>query len=170
MTELAIERPRTRGLRMLLEAAVVVVFLLLIWNNYTLRRQQTGAAAGPPPARGFVPKDFISTIPTIALDGTRTTLDLRQSRSVVALVDPRCESCKELIATLRPRPGLHVLSIAPLPETRAMATKAGLTASTRVLGEPPPARNAAQFLIYPQLFIVDRGKVVRTCATIGECG
>jgi hypothetical protein len=170
MTELAIERPRTRSFRMLLEIAVVVVFALLIWNNYTLRRQQAAAAAGPPPARGFVPKDFIASVPTIALDGTRGTLDLRQSRSVVALVDPRCESCKELIATLRPQPNLHVLSVAPLAETRTMATQSGLTAVTRILGEPLPARTAAQFHIYPQVFVVDRGKIVRTCATLAECG
>jgi hypothetical protein len=170
MTELVTERPRTRGLRMVLEAAVVVVFVLLIWNNYTLRRQQARSAAGAAaPARGFVPKDVIETIPTVALDGTRGTLDLRPSRSVVAVVDPRCESCKELIATLRPQPDLHVLSVAPPAETRAMAEQAGLTAVTRTLGEPLPAKAAAQLRNYPQVFVVDRGKVVRTCATVAEC-
>lgn len=169
MTELVPETPRTRGLRMLLEAAVVVVFVLLIWNNYTLRRQQTRGTPETTPKRGFVPKDSIESIPTIALDGKPGTLDLRQSRSVIAVVDPRCESCKELIATLRPQPNLHVLSVAPLPETRTMATQSGLTAITRSLGEHPPTRTGTQFHVYPQVFVVDRGKVVRTCATIDEC-
>lgn len=169
MTELVTETPRTRGLRTLLELAVVVVFLLLIWNNYTLRRQPVQGSAGAGPIRGFVPKDFIESIPTVALDGTRGTLDLRQSRNVVAIVDPRCESCKALIATLRPQPGLHVISVAPLAETRTMASAAGLAAITRSLGEPLPARTAAQLHNYPQVFVVDRGQVVRTCATIAEC-
>jgi hypothetical protein len=170
MTELVPEQPRTRGLRMLLELAVVVVFLFLIWNNYTLRRRPA-AGVTPPSSRGFVPKDFVESIPTIALDGTRGSIDLRQSRAVVALVDPRCESCKEIIATLRPQPDLHVLSVAPMPETRTMATQAGLTAVTRILDEPRiPERNGVQFHIYPQVFVVDHGKVVRTCATIAECG
>ncbi|HEU4889192.1 MAG TPA: hypothetical protein VFV49_15000 [Thermoanaerobaculia bacterium] len=169
MTALVTERPRTPALRMLLEAAVIVVFLLLIWNNYTLRRQQPAGAQGASPARGFIPKDLLETIPTVALDGKPGTLDLRQSRSVVAIVDPRCESCKELIATLRPQPGLHVLSVAPLAETRTMAAQSNLTAVTRILGEPLPDRIGAQFHVYPQVFVVDRGKVVRTCATVGEC-
>jgi hypothetical protein len=105
----------------------------------------------------------------VALDGTRGTLDLRQTRSVVAIVDPRCESCKEIIATLRPQPDLHVLSVAPFGETRTMATQAGLAEVTRTLGEPLPASVAAQLHVYPQVFVVDRGKVVRTCATVAEC-
>lgn len=169
MTELVTERPRAQSLRIVLEAAVVVVFLLLIWNNYTLRRQQARPAGGPAPARGFIPKDVIESVPTVALDGARGTLDLRRSRSVVAIVDPRCESCKELIATLRPQPDLHVLSVAPLPETRTMAEQSGLTSATRILGEPLPANVAAQLQNYPQLFVVDLGKVVRTCATVAEC-
>lgn len=168
MTELATEQPRTRGLRVVLEAAVVVVFVLLIWNNYTLRRQPR-IAASPGPSRGFVPKDFLESIPTIAMDGTRGTLDLRGSRAVVAVVDPRCDSCRELVASFRPEPNLHVLSVAPLEETRNMVAKAGLSPVTRALGEPLPARIETQLRVYPQLFVVDRGKVVRTCATISEC-
>jgi hypothetical protein len=169
MTDLVEERPRKFSFRFVLEAAVVVVFLLLIWNNYTLRRQQVRAAAASKSAHGFVPKDVVGSIPTVALDGTRGTLDLRQARSIVAIVDPRCESCKDIIATLRPQPGLQVLSVAPLDETRAMATRSGLTAVTRVLGEPLPGSTGAQYHVYPQVFVVDRGFVVRTCASVAEC-
>lgn len=170
MTELVPEAPRTRGLRMFLEVAVVVVFALLIWNNYTLRRQQLHAAtAATASVRGFVPKDVIETLPIIALDGKHGTLDLRQSRSVIAVVDPRCESCKALIEKLRPQPGLHVLSVAPLAETRTMAEQSGLAEVTRIVGEPLPARIGVQFHVYPQVFVVDRGMVVRTCATVSEC-
>ena len=170
MTELVTEQPRSRNLRMVLEVAVVAVFLLLIWNNYTLRRDQARLIAATPPVRGFVPKDVLPAIPTLALDGTRGTLDLGQTRATVAIVDPRCESCKELIATLSPRPDLQVLSVAPLPETRAMATQSGLTAVTRLLGEPLPGSVGSQLRVYPQIFVVDRGRVVRTCATAAECG
>lgn len=50
-----------------------------------------------------------------------------------------------------------------------MAEQSGLTAVTRTLGDPLPANIAAQLHVYPQLFVVDRGKVVRTCATLAEC-
>ena len=170
MTDLVEERPRALSLRILLEAAVVVVFLLLIWNNYTLRRQQSGAAATRPAThRGFVPRDMLAQVPVTGLDGTRGTLDLQHRRGVVAIVDPRCDSCRELIATMRGASGVSVISLAPAEPTRAMAQEAGLLASTHLLAGPLPEAVEAQMHIYPQLFVVDRGRVMRTCATLAEC-
>lgn len=160
MSELAVEQPRSRGIR-ILEIAVVALLVALVWNNYTLRRQQTRAAAASKLARGFVPKDQLYTIPVLGANGA---IDLTKQRSVVAVVDPRCDSCRELIATLRAAPDLHVISVAPPAETKQLAHL-----NARALGGPLPPAVAAQFKIYPQLFVVDRGNVVRTCATIAEC-
>lgn len=169
MTDLVETRPPTNVLRGFLEAAVVVVFLLLVWNNYTLRRKMQAVARPSVREHAFVARDSIESIPTIDLAGKPGTLDLRSGRNLIAIVDPRCDSCRELVTTLHVVPGLRVLSQAPADETRAMAEKAGLTAVTSALGQPLPKPLEAQLRIYPQLFIVDRGKVVRTCATFAEC-
>ena len=169
MTVLAQEAPRVRWLRVALEAAVVTVFLLLIWNNFALRRQQARVAAAISPERGFVVKDFVETIPTVDLSGRQGSLDLRGGRTVVAIVDPRCESCRELIVSLRSVPGVRVLSVAPAADTRDLATRSGLGAVTTMIGRPLPSKVERQLQIYPQLLVVDRGKVVRTCAAVAEC-
>jgi hypothetical protein len=46
-----------------------------------------------------------------------------------------------------------------------MAAPAGLTAMSHSLRHPI----ARPWLTYPQLFVVDRGRVVRTCLTVAEC-
>ncbi len=170
MTDLAeTTPPPSNVLRTLLEAAVVVVFILLVWHNYTLRRKAHAVAVPSVRQHAFVARDFIESIPIIDLAGKPGALDLRSSRNLIAIVDPRCDSCRELVATLHAVPGLRVISEAPVDETRAMAEKFGLTAVTSALGQPLPKPIEAQLQIYPQLFIVDHGKVVRTCATFAEC-
>lgn len=169
MSELAAEHPRTRALRTVLEAAVIVVFALLIWNNYTLRRQQARTAAATQKSRAFVPKDWIGSVPVLDLAGREQLLDLQRGRTIVAIVNPTCDSCRELMASLRGASGIHVLSAAPLAETRPAVHQAGIGPLTTVLREPAPARIAQQLHIYPQIFVVDRGEVVRTCKNVAEC-
>ncbi|HEV7920224.1 MAG TPA: hypothetical protein VGR02_05480 [Thermoanaerobaculia bacterium] len=153
---------RFRGV---LEAAVIVVFALLVWNNYSLRRQHIRpAAAAVKSARSFVVHDSLSALPVTDLTGAARTLALSQ-RTIVAIVDPRCDSCRTLLAAIRPESGAQVLSVASLAETRAMAEASGLQSVTYVLGNSTDPR----LQIYPQLFVVDGGKVVRTCASMAEC-
>jgi hypothetical protein len=170
MTELTIDRPRARVLRPLLEGAVVVVFMLLVWSNFTLRRQARAAAIPTVSQHGFVPRDALRTIPIVDVNGKPGTLDLQRGRTIVAIVDPRCESCRALVDSMRgSASGIRILSMAPLAETREMAQKTGLTPAIAMLGQPIPRRLESQLQIYPQLFIVDSGKVVRSCATLEEC-
>ena len=112
--------------------------------------------------------DSIEPLPVVDLTGARSTFQFDR-RTVVAIIDPRCDSCRKLLAQIRPDAGVQVLSVAPLAETRAMAQSSGLTAVTHALGEPLPKRNELQLSIYPQLFVVDGGQVVRTCASVDEC-
>lgn len=166
MTVATVEtRGRTNLLRTLLEAAVVVVFVLLVWNNWTLRRQQTRAAAVTRSEHAFVVKEHIGVIPATGLDGRRRDLDLRNTRAVVAVVDPRCESCREILAAARDVPNLHVLSVAPLAETR----EGGMPASASVIVQPVPEALKPRLAIFPQLFVIDHGQIVRTCANVREC-
>lgn len=162
---MAESRGRARLARTLLEAAVVLVFVLLVWSNYTLRRQQTRAAAAVRNEHAFVTGERIGVIPTLALDGTRRDLDLRTTRAVVAIVDPRCDSCRALLADVRGMPDVRVISVAPLHETRA----GDVPPTTLVLPPPLPAGLASRFGVFPQLLVIDRGAVVRTCANVAEC-
>jgi hypothetical protein len=154
-------------LRTLLEVAVVVVFVLLVWNNFTLRRQQSRAAAAVKSSRGLNVRDQIGAIPAMALDGTPRDLDLRTTRGIVAIVNPGCESCRELMASTRGMPDVHLLSVASLEETRANAQALGPNA--RVVPPGVSGELGTRLQIYPQLFVIDRGEIVRTCAKIQEC-
>jgi hypothetical protein len=150
-------------LRPVLELAVVAVFALLVWNNYSLRRQHAAAAAVRS-ARAFLVHDSVAPVSVTDLAGAPQMLPLN-GRTIVAVVDPRCDSCRELLSTIRPDSGAQVLSVAPLAETRTMAQTAGLNAVTHVLQSAADRR----FQIYPQLFVVERNQVVRTCASMTEC-
>lgn len=154
-------------LRTLLEVAVVVVFVFLVWNNYALRRQQSPAAAAVKSGRGFAVREQLGAIPATTLDGNPGDLDLRAKRGIVAIVNPSCESCRELVASTRGLPDVHVLSVASLEETRTRARELG--PNTRVLSRQLGGALGLQLQIYPQLFVVDRGEIVRTCARVEEC-
>lgn len=152
--------------RHLLEAAVVVVFVLLIRSNYALRRQQAMAAAALHHGRAFNTHDVVNEIRTIELSGQPDRIDLRGGRHLIAVVDPRCDSCRSVLQTLPPPPpGLVIISVAPADLSRTMAAEFNLAAVTHALRQPAPS----EWLVYPQLFIVDRGEVVRTCLTVAEC-
>jgi hypothetical protein len=162
-------KPRSGSvIRGVLELAVVVVFAFLIWNNYTLRRQQTRAAAAVKSARAFTVHDSIAALPIVELNGARGTLPLDR-RTIVAIVDPRCDSCRALLARIRSDSGVQIVSVAPIAETRAMAQESGLNSVTHALATPETARIDPRLQIYPQLFVVEQGHVVRTCASIDEC-
>jgi hypothetical protein len=155
-----------RIVRHLLEAAVVVIFAFLIWKNHSLRRQQALAAAAFQRARAFAAHDVISEVATVELSGQSGQIDLRDGRHVILVVDPRCDSCRGVLETLGPpRPDLVVISVAPPDLTRTMAAQFRLAAVTHALRQPA----APQWQIYPQIFVVDRGQVVRTCLTVAEC-
>jgi hypothetical protein len=154
-------------LRTLLEVAVVVVFALLIWNNFSLRRQASHAAAAAKTTRGFAVTEKIGAIPATTLDGRPSDLDLRNTRGIVAIVNPTCESCRELVASTRGMPDVHVLSVASIEETRALAKDLGPNA--RVVTRSVGGALGTQLKIYPQLVVIDHGEVVRTCAKIAEC-
>lgn len=140
----------------------MLVFVLLIWNNFTLRRQQTRAAAAVKSSRGFAVGERLGAIPATSLDGRPNDLDLRASRGIVAIVNPGCESCRELVASMRGVSDVHVLSVVS-PGAK------DLGAGTRVIPENVTGAFGAQLKTYPQLFVIDHGEIVRTCARIAEC-
>ena len=81
-------------------------------------------------------------------------------------MNPGCESCRELIASAREVSGVHVLSAASLEESRALAKDLGPNA--RVI-TPFGGALGARLQVYPQVFVIDRGEIVRVCRDIREC-
>lgn len=154
-------------LRTLLEVAVVVVFVLLIWNNFALRRQQALSAAAAKSTRGFVVREQIGAIPATTLDGRPNDLDLRNARGIVAIVNPTCESCRELVAASRTAPDVYVLAATSPAEAGAHAKDLGPNA--RLLRPGIGGTLGERLRIYPQVVVIDRGEIVRTCARLEEC-
>ena len=128
------------------------------------------AAAAKKSAHGFVVREQVGAIPATTLDGTRRDLDLRndacgrRDRESDAAT-PAARSSR----SVRGAPDVRVLSVASLAETQAMAKDLGLGATTSVVAQPLPKGLESRLQIYPQLFVMDRGEVVRTCARIEEC-
>ncbi len=154
-------------LRTLLEVAVVVVFVLLIWNNFALRRQQGRSAAAVKSSRGFVVREQIGAIPAMTLDGRRNDLDLRNTRGIVAIVNPTCDSCRELMASARNAPDVYVLAATSPAEAGAHAKNLGPNA--RLLSRDTAGTLGERLRIYPQVLVIDHGEIVRTCARLEEC-
>lgn len=154
-------------LRTILEVAVVVVFVFLIWNNFALRRQQNRSAAAVKASRSFVVRDQIGVIPATMLDGRRNDLDLRSSRGIVAIVNPSCDSCRELVASARNVPDVHVLVFTSPAEAAAHAKSLGPNA--RFLPQNLGGELGERLRIYPQLVVIDHGVIVRTCSRLEEC-
>jgi hypothetical protein len=154
-------------LRTLLEVAVVVVFVLLIWNNFALRRQQGRSAAASKSLRGFVVREQIGAIPALTLDGRRNDLDLRNARGIVAIVNPTCDSCRELMAAARNAPDVHLLAVTSPAEAAAQAKTLGPNA--RMLPQDLGGALGERLHIYPQVLVIDHGEIVRTCSRLQEC-
>ncbi|HET8775752.1 MAG TPA: hypothetical protein VFP80_18285 [Thermoanaerobaculia bacterium] len=154
-------------LRTILEVAVVVVFVFLIWNNFALRRQQSRTAAAAKSSRGFVVRDQIGVIPATMIDGRRNDLDLRNSRGIIAIVNPTCESCRELVASAHNAPDVHVLAYTSPAEAAAQAKNLGPAA--RYLPQNLGGALGDRLRIYPQVLVIDHGEIVRTCARLEEC-
>ena len=152
-----------------LEVAVVVLCAVLIWQNMTMRRQVAAVASQGGRVLRFAANELFNPVPVVDMNGRRAALPLQDPRTLIAVVEPGCDSCIRVMRELRDAPGVRIVSTANLEDTRRAAESTGVTASTFVLGTPIPRGIRARFTVYPQLLVVERGRVVRTCATVAEC-
>lgn len=149
------------------QVAAVVVFVLVVWQHYRLRRVVSARVAS---AGQFFVGDLLPTIPVYDLTGRQKMIDLRSGRSTIAIIEPGCDSCEKTIQDVRNAPSITVISLAPTKPTQAAAEKAGITGNIYTTsGVKLPEKIARKVLKYPQIMLVDRGTVVRICATINEC-
>lgn len=139
----------------------------MIWQNYKLR-QMVAAVPHPAPSAVTV-RDRMMALPVMNLDNKSVALEFRGTRTMVAVVSPNCGSCEALLGQLPREPSTRVLSIGPLAATKAMAERYDIARQTFILTPSSPKELDRALRAYPQLFVVDRGQVVRTCATVAEC-
>lgn len=151
-----------RRAAVLLELALAAALLLVLWQNAQLRRKNTLAmrSAAPRVHAG----DALAALQVVDLAGRAQTLRFEEQRVVVAVVDPGCASCAAVIRELRSVPTARIISVADLAGTEPLLRG---TANAYVSDLRDPVRS--RFGKVPQVFVVERGQVTRTCATAREC-
>ena len=152
---------------LVLEVLVVALCVALLWQNLKLRRQLVGAARAARSSGRFSAGDPLSTVSVLDLRGHATTLDLRRDRTVILIVDPRCDSCVAILKGISGPARVRVVSTATLETTRQLADVR--TRDMTYVVNPGSREHRTKMTAYPQILLVDRGKVVRTCAALGEC-
>jgi hypothetical protein len=156
-----------------LEIGFAILFVVLAWNNFTLRRQLAAAVATPArngaDAGYFITGDKLERLDVLDLSGRPAAVDFRSTRTLVAIVNPTCRSCVATVADLTGARNARVLSVASPAETAPLVAKAGLAPVTSIV-PPNLGGDAGRKLVhFPQVLIVDKGMVVRTCKTVSEC-
>lgn len=152
----------------LLQAAALVVLILVVRQNARLRRQIGGRIAS---CDRFAAGDRVGRLPLSTLAGRQEPVDFTQGRRALVIVDPNCGTCARTIAAIKPGAPITVLSLARAEETRAVAERANIAAMTYTYAPSGklPAVVDQKLRYYPQILLIDRGVVVRTCQTIGDC-
>ena len=170
------ERTRWKAIAArVLEVAVVVAIGALIWSNYTLRARVLRAQSARPAEalRAFAVGERFDRVPVVRPDGSAQTLDLTSGRTLVAVLNPSCGSCQTSLAQLGAGSPLSSIVFAAkdsppgLPEA---AAKAGLGDRVYTISSAASPQFRERFVVNPQIFVVDRGKVVRICDSVAECG
>ena len=147
-----------------LQVGMAVVFVLVVRQNLKFRRLIDARIADSP---RFYAGDRLPQLPALDLSGRPATIDL-QARTIVAVVNPTCASCAKTMADARGVPGVKLLSLVNAADTRP-AVDPGIYGRTYTLGPNVPRALARKVHHYPQILLVDRGIVRRTCATLKEC-
>lgn len=151
-----------RRVALVLEIALAAALLFLVWQNAQLRRKATLAMRSA--ATRFHAGDSLPGLQVIDLAGKPQTLRFQKGRVVVALVDPGCGSCAAVIRDLRPVATARIISVVDLAATGPLLRG---TPNAYVSDRGDPLRR--QFGKVPQIFVVEQGTVMRTCASAREC-
>jgi hypothetical protein len=151
-----------RRVALVLEIAAVAALLFLVWQNAQLRR--TAKLAMRSAAPRFHAGDSLPGLQVIDLTGKPQTLRFQEGRVVVALVDPGCGTCQDVIRSLRSVSSARIISVADLAGTEPLLRG---TPNAYVSDPRDPLRG--QFGKVPQILLVEQEKVMRTCATAREC-
>src|SRR5687768_6094975 len=109
-----------------LEVAVVVLCAALIWQNVTMRRQVAAAASQGGRVLRFATNEVFNAVPVVDMNGRRSALPLQTPRTLIAVVEPGCDSCIRVMRDLRDAPGARIVSTATLEATRRAAESTGV--------------------------------------------
>jgi hypothetical protein len=156
--------------RIAVAAAVLiqlVALVLVVRQNAKLRRQIGARTAS---LNRLAPGDRVGRLPLITLTGQQKPADFTKGRRILAIVDPTCGSCVRTMNEVHADPTATVVSVATAAVTTPIAEKAGIASMTYTLDHAklPPAM-AQRLRYFPQVVLIDRGIVMRTCKSVAEC-
>jgi hypothetical protein len=150
-----------------LSLMALAVFGIVLRQNRILRKQLTAKLSS---SDRFYVGDKLDRLQVTDMQGRAAVLELKERRTIVAVVQPGCQSCKLLLESVRPGGRTTVLSLATAAETRPIVEPMGIAPVTfSTAGQPMDAKIAAKLSFYPQILLIDRGAVVRTCASLQYC-
>jgi hypothetical protein len=158
----------------ILEALVLMAVVVLVWSNYTLRRRLK-TPAFPPSAevRAFAVGERLTRVPVTRPDRRAAhVLDFTKRRALVVVVNPSCGTCQSIVEAVASAELLEPVVFTARESAAELARGAApLGLSDRIFALDPslPRKFQDRFVINPQVFIVDHGKVVRTCQNVKEC-
>jgi hypothetical protein len=151
----------------LLQLAALIILLLVVRQNAKLRRQIGARIAS---CDRLAAGDRIGRLPLTTLTGQQKPVDFTKGRRVLAIVDPTCGSCIRTMNEVRADPAATVVSVATAEATTPIAEKAGIASMTHTLASANlPAAMAQKLRYFPQIVLIDRGVVMRTCKSVAEC-
>lgn len=157
-----------------LEVAAIAAICVLVWSNYTLRARVRRAqhAHAEAPLRAFAVGDRLERVQAVRPDGSPQNVDLRARRTVVAVLNPSCGTCQAALAQLGNTSRIASVVFASRDSEAGLADLAarfGLRERVFSISTAASPQFRERFVINPQIFVVDRGKVVRTCDSVAEC-
>lgn len=156
-----------------LEAIVLIAVVVLVWSNYMLRKRINTPAFGPAAGiRAFAVGERLTRVPVTQPGRPKHVLDFTARRALVAVVDPSCGTCQSIVAAIaatKPLEPVLFTARESAPELVRRAAPLGLSDRVFALDPSLPPKFQDRFVINPQVFIVDRSKIVRVCDTVQEC-
>ncbi|HEX6095622.1 MAG TPA: hypothetical protein VF432_04795 [Thermoanaerobaculia bacterium] len=156
-----------------LEALVLIAVVALVWSNYALRKRlKTPAFGSTAEVRAFAVGERLTRVPVTQPGRPNQVLDFTHRRALVAVVNPSCGTCQSIVEAAASNRSLEPVFFTARESAAELVRRAApLGLSDRIFALDPslPRPFQDRFVINPQIFIVDRGKVVRTCDNVPEC-
>jgi hypothetical protein len=159
---------RQRVIVRVLEIAVLAAVGVLAWSNYTLR---TRPQHSHPTEVPFYVGDRLGHVPVVNAHGVPRDLDFSSGRTLVAILNPSCSTCVTALTEISRNRGVPAVILGSQRSQGLPALTARFQLADRtftIAGSINP-KLRDRFVVNPQLFIVDEGKVVRICHSVAEC-
>ncbi len=150
------------------QALLIGLVAFMLWAHTGMKRRVI--AAERMVGGHFAAGDALAELVVLDTAYRQSTLSFQSSRVQVVLVNPSCDSCAAVARTLGGHPQTLVLTMAPPQAAKEFVERYRVANPTYAIARPLPRGVGARMGAAPQIFVIDHGRVVRTCASLTECG